>query len=44
MIDALIIILFTLLPLIIVGSAGYAIYRWRKGRKSAAPTELSEKK
>ena len=33
MIDAIIIILFTLLPLIIVGGAGYAIYRWRKGRK-----------
>jgi hypothetical protein len=44
MIDAIIIILFTLLPLIIVGGAGYAIYRWRKGRKGAAPPELSEKK
>ena len=44
MIDAIIIILFMLLPLIIVGGAGYAIYRWRKGRKGAAPPELSEKK
>jgi hypothetical protein len=44
MIDAIIIILFTLLPLIIVGGAGYAIYRWRKGRKGAAPPELSERK
>jgi hypothetical protein len=44
MIDALIIILFTLLPLIIVGIAGYAIYRWRKDRKGAAPPDLSEKK
>jgi hypothetical protein len=44
MIDAIIIILFTLLPLIIIGGAGYAIYRWRKGRKGAAPPELSEKK
>jgi hypothetical protein len=44
MIDAIIIILFTLLPLIIVGGAGYAIYRWRKGRKGAAQPELSEKK
>jgi hypothetical protein len=44
MIDAIIIILFTLLPLIIVGGAGYAIYRWRKGRKRADPTELPEKK
>jgi len=44
MIDAIIIILFTLLPLIIVGGAGYEIYRWRKGRKGAAQPELSEKK
>jgi len=43
MIDAIIIILFTLLPLILVGGAGYAIYRWRKGRKGAAPPELSER-
>jgi hypothetical protein len=44
MIDAIIIILFTLLPLIIVGGAGYAIYRWRKDRKGKAQPELSEKK
>jgi hypothetical protein len=44
MIDAIIILLFTLLPLIIVGGAGYAIYRWRKGRKGTAPPDLSEKK
>ena len=44
MIDAIIIILFTLLPLIIVAGAGYAIYRWRKGRKGAALPEPSEKK
>jgi hypothetical protein len=44
MIDAIIIILFTLLPLIIVGGAGYAIYRWRKGRKGTAPPELPDKK
>lgn len=42
MIDAIIIILFTLLPLIIVGGVGYAIYRWRKGRKGSDPPELSE--
>jgi hypothetical protein len=44
MIDAIIIILFTLLPLIIIGGAGYAIYRWRKGRKGTSPPELPEKK
>ncbi len=44
MIDAIIIILFTLLPLIIVGGAGYAIYRWRKGRNGTAPPELPDKK
>jgi hypothetical protein len=43
MIDAIIIILFTLLPLIIIGGAGYAIYRWKKGRKDPASPELSEK-
>jgi hypothetical protein len=44
MIDAIIIILFTLLPLIIIGGTGYAIYRWRKNKKGAAIPELSEKK
>jgi hypothetical protein len=44
MIDAIVIILFTLLPLIIIGGAGYAIYRWRKSRKGADPPELSERK
>jgi len=33
MIDALIVILFTILPLIILGCAGYGIYRWKKGKK-----------
>jgi len=45
MIDAIIIILFTLLPLIIIGAIGYGIYRWKKGNKPAAvPAELTEKK
>jgi hypothetical protein len=44
MIDAIIIILFTLLPLIVIGCAGYAIYRWRKSKKGAALPDLSEKK
>jgi len=44
MIDAIIILVFTLLPLILLGGAGYAIYRWRKGRKGTAPPDLSEKK
>jgi len=43
MIDAIIIILFTLLPLIIVGGAGYVIYRWRKGKKDVTPPEQSER-
>jgi len=43
MIDAIIILLFTLLPLILVGGAGYAIYRWRKGRKGTVPPDLSER-
>jgi hypothetical protein len=45
MIDAIIIILFTLLPLIIIGGIGYGIYRWRKGKQpEKAPTEIPEKK
>jgi len=44
MIDAVIIIFFTFLPLIIIGGAGYGIYRWKKGRKVADLPEVSEKK
>ena len=44
MIDAIIIIFFTLLPLIIVGGAAYGIYRWKKGSKSEKKSELPEKK
>ena len=44
MIDAIIIILFTLLPLIVVGGAGYGIYQWRKGKKIAEKPETSDKK
>jgi uncharacterized coiled-coil protein SlyX len=45
MIDAIIILLFTLLPLIILGALGYGIYRWRKGKQPVkAPAELTEKK
>jgi hypothetical protein len=43
MIDALIIILLTILPLIIIGGAAYGIYRWKKGKKPAAvPAESKE--
>ena len=44
MIDVVIIIFFTLLPLIIIGGAGYGIYRWKKGRKVVELPEVSEKK
>jgi hypothetical protein len=44
MIDALIIIFFTVLPLIIVGGAGYGIYRWRKSTKTGNMPDASEKK
>ncbi|MCK9630175.1 MAG: DUF4349 domain-containing protein [Methanoregula sp.] len=37
MIDALIILAFTLLPLVIVGGIAYWAYRWHKGKKGAAP-------
>ncbi len=43
MIDVIIILFITLLPLIIIGGAAYGIYRWRKGRKPAvAPVVTSE--
>jgi hypothetical protein len=45
MIDFIIILLFTLLPLIVLGAIGYGIYRWRKGKQPAkAPVDLTEKK
>ena len=44
MIDAIIIIFFTLLPLIIAGGAVYGIYRWKKGSKPEKKSELPEKK
>jgi len=49
MVSFIIILLFTLLPLIILGAAGYGIYRWRKGKQpqkepQKAPAELTEKK
>ena len=44
MIDAIIILLLTLLPLIILGAIGYGVYRWRRGKKTAAPETLEERK
>ncbi len=44
MIDALIIIIFTLLPLAILGGAIYAVYRYRKGRNTEVKPETPEKK
>ena len=45
MIDSIIIIFFTLLPLIILGAIGYGIYRWKKGNKPVNVwAELTEKK
>ncbi|MFA4877682.1 MAG: DUF4349 domain-containing protein [Methanoregula sp.] len=44
MIDAIIILLFTLLPLIIVGGAGYGIYRYyRKKNPVLEKSEIKEK-
>lgn len=37
MIDMLIILLFTLLPVLILGGIGYGVYRWRKGKKADVP-------
>jgi len=44
MIDAIIILLLTLLPLIILGGIGYWVYRWQKGRKPVMDkSEIKEK-
>jgi len=44
MIDAIVVILFTVLPIIIIGAAGYCVYRWHKGKKPAQDTsEIKEK-
>jgi len=44
MIDAVIIIFLTLLPIIIIGGAGYGIYRWNKARKGKDSKKEPEKK
>jgi hypothetical protein len=44
MIDALIIIFLTLLPIIIIGGAGYGIYHWHKARKGTDLKKEPEKK
>jgi len=49
MIDFLIVALFTLLPLILIGAAGYGVYRWYQSKKSGkgevpAKPETPEKK
>jgi Domain of unknown function (DUF4349) len=44
MIDAVIILFFTLLPIIIIGGAGYGIYRWHKARKGVDLKKEPEKK
>ena len=46
MIDALIILFFTFLPLIIIGGAAYGVYRWRKNKNvpaSPAPPQQEKK-
>jgi len=45
MIDSIIIILFSILPLIIIGCAAYGIYRWKKSKTPIKPaSELEEKR
>jgi len=46
MIDALIILFFTFLPLIIIGGAAWGVYRWRKNKNAAlspAPPQQEKK-
>jgi len=42
MIDALIVLLFTLIPLIVIGCVVYWIYRWRKAEKKTSPAPPSK--
>ncbi|MGA2122439.1 MAG: DUF4349 domain-containing protein [Methanoregula sp.] len=44
MIDTIIILLFTFLPLIILGAIGYGVYRWHKGKKAVEPATREERK
>jgi hypothetical protein len=46
MIDAIIILIFTFLPLIIIVGAAYGVYRWRKGKSTApaSPAPQQEEK
>jgi hypothetical protein len=44
MIDAIIILFFTLLPLIILGAVGYGVHRWNKGRKGPAVADETKDK
>jgi hypothetical protein len=44
MVDAMIILVFTFLPLLVLGVAGYGVYRWNRGRKDKAPEPPVEKK
>ena len=37
MVDAIIVLLLTVLPLIILGVLGYGIYRWKKGKNPVQP-------
>lgn len=43
MIDALIILIFTIIPLLVIGGAAYGIYRWWKGKKPVAPVSAEQK-
>jgi len=46
MIDTLIVLLFTLLPLIVIGLIGYGVYRWHKAahpKTSAVPEEKKDR-
>lgn len=42
MIDTLIIIAFSVLPLVVIGGVAYLVYRWHKGRKGAMPPSSAD--
>lgn len=44
MVSFIIVLFFTLLPVVILGAVAYIIYRWKKGKEPEKPSADSEKK
>lgn len=42
MVDAIIVLLLTFLPLVLIGAGAYGIYRWKKGKKPVSSVPVPE--